>query len=246
MCSDAPLLPSSSLIIKDMATDDRPRERAMLHGIKSLSDTELMAIIFSTGMKGKSVIELSREILADCDNHLSIVARLSVADLCKRFKGMGPAKAISLLAALELGQRAASDALTVNRPRITSSKSAYEIMRRHMTGLNTEEFWVMMLNTAGRVIKETKIGEGGLSSVMADIRIILKTIIDYRATAAIIFHNHPSGTLAPSAEDDSLTRKIVNGAAAIGTRINDHIIITDSGYYSYCDNNRLPDPAIKF
>lgn len=231
------------LLIHQMAADDRPREKALKHGIKSLTDSELMAIIFSTGMKGKSVIQLSEEILHDNDNHLSVVARLSVADLTKRYKGLGSAKAISLLAALELGARSAHDALTVTRPKVKSAGDAVEIMKRHFAGLNTEEFWLMLLNAAGRVIKEIKIGQGGVSAVMADSRIILKHIIDNLASAAIVFHNHPSGALTPSAQDDAITRRLVNGAAAVGSRINDHIIITDSGYYSYCDEGRLPEAA---
>lgn len=233
----------AGLLIHEMAEEDRPREKALKHGIKVLTNAELMAIIFSTGMKGKSVVQLSEEILRDNDNHLSVVARLSAADLARNYKGMGQAKAISLLAALELGARSAADALTITRPKVTTSQVAVDLMRRHFAGLNTEEFWVMSLNTAGRVIKETRVSQGGVGTVMVDTRLVLKQMVENLASAAIVFHNHPSGTLQPSPQDDALTQRLVNGAAAIGARLNDHIIITDTGYYSYCDSGRMPSPS---
>ena len=226
-------------LIKEMATDERPREKATRHGIKSLSDTELMAIIFSTGLKGKSVIELSREILTDNDGHLSNVARLTVAEMLKRYKGIGPAKAITLLAALELGSRSAAAAAKIDNPTVSSSEIAYRLMKHHFERLDHEEFWVLLLSQAGKPVREVKIGQGGVTGTAVDVKLILRAAIDNLASAIILFHNHPSGNLKPSPQDDALTHKIKEAAKLIDTRVHDHIIVTDGGYYSFNDEGRL-------
>ncbi|MDE5555795.1 MAG: DNA repair protein RadC [Muribaculaceae bacterium] len=226
-------------LIKEMSTDERPREKAMRHGIKSLTDTELMAIIFSTGLKGKSVIELSRDILTDNGNHLSKVARLSVSEMLKRYKGIGPAKAITLLAALELGSRSAADAAKIDDRPIVSSEMAYKLMKHHFERLDHEEFWVLLLSQSGKVIREIKIGQGGVTGTTVDVKLIMRAAIEHLASAMIVFHNHPSGTLRPSPQDDALTKKIAEAAKLIDTRLNDHIIVTDASYFSYNDQGRL-------
>ena len=226
-------------LIREMSSDERPREKAVKDGIKSLSDTELMAIIFSTGLKGKSVIELSREILEDNDRHLSKVAKLSVAEMLKRYKGIGPAKAITLLAALELGSRSAADAAKIEHPTVASSKIAYTLMKHHFERLDHEEFWVLLLSQAGKPIKEVKIGQGGITGTAVDIKLIMRAAIEHLASAMILFHNHPSGNLKPSHQDDSLTQKIKDAAKLIDTRVHDHIIVTDGSFYSYNDEGRL-------
>lgn len=226
-------------LIREMDADERPREKALRHGIKSLSDTELMAIIFSTGIKGKSVIELSRDILTDNDRHLSKVARLSVSDMLRRYKGIGPAKAITLLAALELGSRSAADAMRIDNPVVASSEIAYNLMRHHLERLDHEEFWVILLARNGKVIREVKIGQGGITGTVVDIKLIMRSAIEDLASAMILFHNHPSGNLKPSAQDDALTKRIVEAAKYIDTHVNDHIIISDGGYYSYNDQGRM-------
>lgn len=227
-------------LIREMESCERPREKAMKHGIKSLSDTELMAIIFSTGLKGKSVIELSREILADNRNHLSKVARLTVGDMLRRYKGIGPAKALTLLAALELGSRSAADAAKIDQPAVTSSEIAYQIMKHHLEYLDHEEFWILLMSQAGKPLREVKIGQGGVSGTVADVKLIMRAAIECLASSMIVFHNHPSGTLRPSTQDDALTRKIVEAGKLIDVSVRDHIIVTDSSYYSYNDNNRMP------
>lgn len=229
-------------LIREMDDDERPREKAIRHGIKSLSDTELMAIIFGTGLKGKSVIELSRDILHDNDRHLSKVARLSISDMLRRYKGIGPAKAVSLLAALELGSRSAADAARIDEPAVTSSATAYKLMKHHFERLDHEEFWIMLLSQAGKVIREVNISRGGVNGTVADIKIIMRSAIEDLASSMIIFHNHPSGNLRPSTQDDNLTRRICEAASYIDTRVNDHIIITDGAYYSYSDEGRMPRP----
>lgn len=229
-----------SILIRDMAVEDRPREKAIKHGIKSLTDAELMAIIFSTGLKGKSVVQMSEEILQDNDHHLSLVARLTVPYLTNHYKGLGTAKAISLLAALELGERSAADAVTISRPKVTNSQIAYEIMRRHFVNLPVEEFWIMLLNQAGHVIREIRVSTGGIASTLVDTKVVLKYMIENLAQSVIIFHNHPSGNKTPSVEDDRLTKRICTAVSAIGSKVNDHIIVTDSGFYSYADHDRMP------
>ena len=228
-----------SRLIKDMSNDERPREKAIRYGIKSLTDSELMAIIFSTGLKGKSVIELSRDILSDNDYHLSKVARLSVAEMLKRYKGIGPAKAVTLLAALELGSRSAADAAKIDNPTITSSEVSYTLMRHHFERLDHEQFWVLLLSQAGKPIREIKIGQGGISATAVDVRLVMKAALEHLASAIILFHNHPSGNLMPSSQDDALTKKIQDASRLFDIRVNDHIIITDGDYYSYNDNGRL-------
>lgn len=227
-------------LIREMASDERPREKAIRHGVKSLTDIELMAIIFGTGLKGKSVIELSRDIIDDNDRHLSKVARLGVSDLLRRYKGIGPAKAITLLAALELGSRSAADAAKVDNPVVNSSDIAYKIMSHHFERLGHEEFWIMLLSQSGKVIREVRISSGGLTATVADIKIIMRCAIDDLASAMILFHNHPSGNPRPSVQDDNLTRRICEAAKYIDTRVNDHIIVTDGAYYSYNDEGRMP------
>jgi DNA repair protein RadC len=230
---------NGSRMIRDMSIDQRPRERAIQHGVGSLSDTELMAIIFSTGIKGKSVIELSQDILNDNAGHLSRVARLSVRDFLNRYKGIGPAKAITLLAALELGKRSALDGSKLEIPSVKNSQDAYKLMKHHFVDLNHEEFWVMMLSQAGKVIREAKISQGGVAATTVDVKLIMKEAISELASAIIVFHNHPSGQLRPSGADDSLTDKIVKAGKLLDIRVNDHIIVTSGGYYSYVDENRL-------
>lgn len=229
-----------AVLIRDMAADDRPREKAIKAGVKSLTNAELMAILFGTGIPGKSVVTLSDEILRDNDHHLSKVARLTIKDFINRYKGIGQAKAISILAALELGARAAADAATISHPQITCSSTAVDVMRPHLNNLPHEEFWIMLLSQAGKVQREICVSRGGLASTAVDVKIILKHAIENYASAIILFHNHPSGTLKPSAQDDMLTRKICIGAKAIDVRVNDHIIVTDGGFYSYHDNGRMP------
>ncbi len=237
---DNELSPAGGMLIKDMMADERPREKALKYGIKSLSTVELMAIIFGTGIQGKSVINLSNEILLDNSGHLSKVARLTVKDFMNRYKGVGVAKSVALLAALELGSRASADAAVLTDPQITSPESAVDIMRPHLGRLAQEEFWVMLLNQAGRVVKEVMVSRGGLAATMVDVKVVLRHALENYATAMILFHNHPSGNLTPSAQDDNLTSRIVKAAQMLDIRVNDHIILTDGGFYSYYSNNRMP------
>ncbi len=229
-----------SILIKDMREDDKPREKAIRLGMKALSDAELMAIIFSTGIKGKNVIEMSAEILHDNEGHLSRLARMGLKEFTQRYKGIGPAKALTMLAGLELGMRTAADARLDRREKVTSSQVGYDIMRHHFEQLDHEEFWVLLLSQSLEVIKDIRIGVGGLSSTVVDVKIIIREALEARASAFILCHNHPSGNLKPSAQDDALTRKIVDAAKLFDIRVCDHLIISFNGYYSYQDEGRLP------
>lgn len=226
-------------LIKDMAADERPREKAMRQGLKSLTDSELLAILFGTGVRGKSVVELSSEILADHEHHLSRIARMSVRDFLRRYKGIGPAKAITLLASLEIGARAAADAAAIDDPAVTSSQVAHNLMAHHFSNLDHEEFWVLLLSQSARVLAEIPVGRGGVAATVVDVKIIMRSALEHLASSMILCHNHPSGTLYPSAQDDNLTRKIRDAAALMDMRVADHLIFTDAGYYSYHDEGKL-------
>jgi DNA repair protein RadC len=233
------MYPNSTTLIRYMADDEKPREKALAHGIKSLTNVELMAIVFATGLKGKSVIDLSREILNDNDNHLSMVAHLSPQEFMNRYKGIGPAKAVTLLAALELGMRSARDAAEIEYKNVNSSSTAFDLMRHHFQGLDHEEFWVLMMSNSAKVIREVCVGQGGQTSTTVDVKVLMRAVLEARATRIIVFHNHPSGNLAPSMPDDALTRKIKSAVEFFDVRLDDHIIVADRGYYSYNDEGRL-------
>lgn len=227
-------------MLRDMDAMEKPREKAMRYGIDSLTDTELMAIIFATGIKGKSVIDLCREILDGNDGHLSLVAKMSVDQFCHQYKGIGPVKAITLLAALKLGERTQADAegITLQEP-VTSSERAYKLMRGKMQWASHEEFWVMYLNRNGKVIKSERVSQGGTGATIVDVKIIVRQALMLSANSVILFHNHPSGALRPSPQDDALTRKIKGACELMDIAVNDHIIVTDTNFYSYADHSRL-------
>lgn len=217
-----------------------PREKAMALGVKALSDPELMAILMGTGTRGKNVLELCADILRSKDGHLSMVARMHWREFISDFKGVGPAKALTLLAALELGARANRDAMTMTHTTLDSSEKAYEYMLPDMVNLDHEEFWILLLNNSNRPLKKVRVGQGGLNYTMADVRIILREALLAGAPAMIAFHNHPSGALKPSAQDIGLTRRLKEAATTMDIRLLDHIIVTDGSFYSFNDNGTMP------
>lgn len=224
--------------ICDLDEADKPREKALAHGIGSLSNAELLAIILGSGQHGKSVISLAQELLARCDQKLSQLSRMTVSELIRDVKGIGPAKAISLYAAIELGSRCQSS-LTETEPQIMSSDTIYQLMRPQLERLSHEEFWLLILSQANRVRRKYRISQGGMAATVVDPKIIFKKAIDMQANAIAIVHNHPSGQCKPSPEDDCLTRKIAEGASLLDIRVLDHVIVTPAGYYSYHDQGRL-------
>lgn len=230
---------SQESLIRDLPQDSRPREKALSQGIKSLSDAELMALIFATGIKGKSVITMCREMLDDHDGHLSMIARMSVGELCQQYKGIGPAKAIALLGALELGSRSAADARNVDNPKIVTSDDAYERLRPRFERLDHEEFWAILLSRSGHVLRYICMGMGAIATTTVDIRGLVRAALQCQATSVILSHNHPSGQLRPSAPDLTLTHRIVEAAKLFDISVLDHLIVTDGSYYSFRDQGNL-------
>lgn len=226
------------LRIADLADADRPREKALRHGIRALTDAELLAILIGMGVPGKSVLELSREILASASNSLPVLASWSIRDLARRFHGIGLAKAVTIAAALELGGRR-SDAGEQKATVIRSSADVYTLMRRNLQDCPTEEFWIVSLNQRNKVIACERISKGGVAATLVDVKVLARTAVEHFATGVVLVHNHPSGNMCPSAQDDALTRKIKDALALLDIRVTDHLIIGPTSYYSYADEARL-------
>ncbi|MEJ7673220.1 MAG: DNA repair protein RadC [Chitinophagaceae bacterium] len=227
----------SSTSIKNWAADDRPREKLNTKGPGALSDSELLAILISTGNKNKSAVELAKEVLQLGENNLNELGKLSVIDLMT-IKGIGEAKAITLAAALELGRRrqASSSLIKAN---IKSSNDIAEYLKATLKDYAYEIFAVVFLNHANKIKHFEIISKGGITGTVADPRIILKKALDHNATAIVLCHNHPSGNLKPSKADEELTQKIKEAAKYFDIRIIDHIIVSEEGYYSFADDGML-------
>ena len=225
------------LTITQWAEEDRPREKMMMHGASALSNAELLAILIGSGNAEESAVELMRKVLNDYHHNLNELGKASIDDLC-RYKGIGSAKAISILAASELGKRRKEEAIK-ERVTILSSKDVYDCFYPLMCDLPTEEFWVLMLNQASKIIDKVKISAGGLSATAVDVRCILREALVKRASAIVLCHNHPSGNIRPSKEDDLLTRHVAQASECMDIRLVDHIILTDGAFYSYSDEGRI-------
>ncbi|QNL49477.1 DNA repair protein RadC [Olivibacter sp. SDN3] len=225
------------LNIKQWAEQDRPREKLLLNGRRSLSEAELIAILIGSGSNAETAVELSRRVLGDVGNDLANLAKLSLADLCA-YKGIGEAKAIAIIAALELGRRR-KDKISVEKPQIKSSEDAYHILQTIYADLDHEEFWILLLNTSNKVIGKELISKGGSGVVAVDAKTVFQSVLQAKATGIILSHNHPSGALRPSMADKNLTNKIVEGAKCLDIRVLDHIIISDEGYYSFLDHEDI-------
>jgi DNA repair protein RadC len=225
------------LTITQWAEEDRPREKMMMHGASALSNAELLAILIGSGNAEESAVELMRKVLNDYHNNLNELGKASIDDLC-RYKGIGSAKAITILAASELGKRRKEEAVK-ERVTILSSKDVCDCFYPLMCDLPTEEFWVLMLNQASKIIDKVKISAGGLSATAVDVRCILREALIKRASAIVLCHNHPSGNIRPSKEDDLLTRHVAQASECMDIRLVDHIILTDGAFYSYSDEGRI-------
>ena len=232
--------PNTHLRIADLQEDDRPREKALKHGIRSLSKAELLAIIFGNGTKGKSVIQMSQELLNRNDGKLSRLARLSIKEIVRDNPGIGPAKAISLAAAIELGIRC-RDEQPAERTTITTSASAYGIIRGTLQNIDHEEFWVIMLTRSNQLIDMFCLSSGGSAATVVDTKILFKRVLAEgdSVSSIIVCHNHPSGNRRPSQDDDRLTYRIVEGGKILDIRVLDHIIVTPDSYYSYRDEGKI-------
>jgi DNA repair protein RadC len=228
---------AEKLNINQWAEEDRPREKMMLHGVSALSNAELLAILIGSGSTEDSAVELMRKVLNDYHNNLSELGKASIDELC-RFKGIGPAKAITILAASELGKRRKEEGVEERRS-ILSSKDVYECLYPLMCDLPTEECWVLLLNQASKLIDKVKISAGGLSATAVDVRCILREALLKRASAIALCHNHPSGSIRPSREDDLLTKQVAQASECMNIRFIDHVILTDGAFYSYADEGRI-------
>ena len=228
---------AEKLNINQWAEEDRPREKMMLHGVSALSNAELLAILIGSGNTEDSAVELMRKVLNDYHNNLSELGKASIDELC-RFKGIGPAKAITILAASELGKRRKEEGVEERRS-ILSSKDVYECFYPLMCDLPTEECWVLLLNQASKLIDKVKISAGGLSATAVDVRCILREALLKRASAISLCHNHPSGSIRPSREDDLLTKQVAQASECMNIRFVDHVILTDGAFYSYADEGRI-------
>ena len=223
--------------IKSLAVNDRPREKFILKGKSALSDTELLAILIRSGTADRSALVVSREILYLAKDNLSSLAKLQLKDFTS-VKGIGEAKAITLMAALELGRRRRlSD--TIVRSEITSSKDAFDLMKPILEDLEVEQFWVIYLNNANKVLVKSKISQGGMTATVVDVRLILKEALKLNATGLILCHNHPSGTINASKADQIITDKVKAAAQLMDIQLLDHIIVTDQSYFSFADLGRI-------
>jgi DNA repair protein RadC len=219
--------------INQWAEDDRPREKFLLKGKSSLSDSELLAILIGSGSRNESAVQLCQRILASSNNNLNALGKVSVNQLLN-FKGIGEAKAISIAAALELGRRRRAEE-AIELKKITSSKMVFEIMQPIIGELPHEEFWILYLNNSNKVIHKAQLSKGGITGTVVDIRLIFKIAFEQNAPSIILTHNHPSGKLLASDADVQITKKIKEASRHLEINVLDHIIITENGFYSFND-----------
>lgn len=219
--------------ITHWSEDDKPREKLMLKGKSALSDAELIAILIGSGSRSESAVDLSKRILSSVDNNLNALGKLSISQLMS-FKGIGEAKAISIIAAMELGRRRrVEDAVELIK--ITSSKKIFEIMQPIIGELPHEEFWIVYLNNSNKVISKSQLSKGGITGTLVDVRLVFKTALEIGATALILCHNHPSGTLIPSDADKQITKKLKVAGDSLEIKVLDHLIVTENNYFSFVD-----------
>ena len=227
----------SSFSIKNWNQDDQPREKLRDKGKAALSDAELVAILIGSGSRNESAVALCKRILASVDNNLSELGKLSIKQLMA-FKGIGEAKAITIAAALELGRRRRGGE-ALEKKKITSSASVFELMQPIIGELPHEEFWIVYLNNSNKVIQKNQLSKGGITGTLVDVRLALKTALEVGATGIILTHNHPSGTLKPSEADKQLTFKLNTAAKSLDIKVLDHLIITEKAYFSFADEAML-------
>ena len=227
----------SSFSIKNWSQDDQPREKLRDKGKATLSDAELVAILIGSGNTDESAVALSKRILASVNNNLNELGKLSLKQLME-FKGIGEAKAISIIAALELGRRKRGEE-ALKKHKITSSKSVFELMQPIIGELPHEEFWIIYVNNSNKVIRKNQLSKGGITGTLVDVRIVLKNALEVGATGIILVHNHPSGTLNPSEADKQLTKKLKTAGESLDIKVLDHLIITEKAYFSFADENLL-------
>lgn len=225
------------LNINQWAEEDRPREKLMRLGAGALTNAELMAILIGSGSPKESAVDLMKRILNDCDNNLNKLGRMSIREL-QVYNGMGPAKAVSILAACELGKRRQMEKVQ-ERKDLGSPQAIYDYMRPIMQDLDTEEAWIILMNQNYRLIKEERLSHGGITETLVDVRVIVKEALLNNATIVALCHNHPSDNARPSKEDDRLTERVKKACELMRIYLLDHVIVTESSYYSYREKGRL-------
>ncbi len=225
------------LKIKSWSQADRPREKLIHHGKNMLSDAELKAKLIGSGTKDQTSLDLAKKILFDCNNSLDQLGKAGISHL-KKTPGIGDAKAVTIIAALELGRRR-NNATPASTPIIVSSESAYKLLVNDLEDLDYEEFWILMLNSGNRLINKKRISIGGINKTVVDARVIFKLALEAKASALILGHNHPSGTLKPSQADLGLTQKLVQAGKLLDIKVLDHLIVSNSGYLSFSDSGLM-------
>jgi DNA repair protein RadC len=228
---------SDKLNINQWSEDDRPRERLERLGPQSLSDAELLAILVGSGSTKEDAVTLMKRVLNDCNNNLNTLGKKSIHDLCQ-YNGIGPAKAITIMAACELGKRRQAEK-PEERPDLGTATRIYNHMHPKMQDMDVEEFWLLLMNQNYRLIKKLCIAHGGISEVSVDVRIIIREAVLCNATILAVCHNHPSGSLSPSGADDQLTQSIRRACEVMRIKFSDHVIVTDGHYYSYHEQGKL-------
>lgn len=226
------------LTIKQQAIDDRPREKMMLKGVDALSDAELLGILIGSGNPEETAVQLMQRVLNAVHNDLNRLGKWEVSDF-RQFKGLGPAKSITVIAALELGKRRKLAEHLDERQVVRSSVDVYHLFHSSLCDLPTEEFWVLLLNQAAKVIERVRISRGGIDQTSADVRTILREALLKRATQIVLVHNHPSGNARPSRDDQMLTDKVGQAARIMNINLMDHVIVTDGAYYSFRDEGKI-------
>ncbi len=227
----------TSFSIKNWSEDDRPREKLLQKGKSTLSNAELIAILIGSGSRNESAVALSKRILAAAALNLKEWGKLPISELIE-FKGIGEAKAVTIVAALELGRRRRS-AEALEKKKITSSNSVFELMQPIIGELPHEEFWIIYLNNSNKVLQKALLSKGGITGTLVDVRLVLKTALQLGAVGLILTHNHPSGTLKPSQADRQITQKLKVAGESLDIKVLDHVIITEKAYFSFADESLL-------
>ncbi len=228
---------SDKLNINQWAEEDRPREKLERLGPAALSNAELLAILIGSGSTKESAVDLMKRVLADCNNNLNTLGKLTISALCD-YNGVGPAKAITILAACELGKRRQAET-PEERPELSTATRLYNHMHPLMQDLDVEEFWVLLMNQNFRLIKKVRIARGGITEVTVDVRIIMREALMAGATIVSVCHNHPSGSIVPSKADDQITLIIKKACEVMRLHFMDHVILTDGQYFSYHESGKL-------
>ncbi|OQD41587.1 hypothetical protein BUL40_15390 [Croceivirga radicis] len=226
-----------SFSIKHWSDDDKPREKLVAKGRTALSDAELIAILIGSGSREESAVELSKRILAAADNNLNELGKLSIKQLMQ-FKGIGEAKAISIAAALEIGRRRRGEA-AAKITKITCSKDVFDLLQPLLGDLPHEEFWIVYLNNSNKVLFKEQLSKGGITGTLVDVRLVMKNALEQGAVGLILAHNHPSGTLKASTADKQITQKLKSAAEVLDIKVLDHLIITQTAYFSFADEGVL-------